>query len=182
MAVPIWQFRQLIQIFCVMIVPLSPYSPKRVNGYVQPLLDYLGLEARAAVLLRVSLSHGFTPEADNCHLNVWCQLRLLGGGVQHGWHLVQDPRHKFSEAIFHTVWRSETGELRDLTPRQDGEKKIMFVPDDTRAIELSNYNGSPAINTFASVKVVAGEVIEPLQPIKLVMQSDFAQRNGLWPW
>ena len=58
----------------------------------------------------------------------------------------------------------------------------MFVPDDTRAIELSNYNGSPAINTFASVKVVAGEVIEPLQPIKLVMQSDFAQRNGLWPW
>ena len=165
-----------------MVDRLRPYSPKKVNGYVQPLLNYLGLEAREAALLRVSKPHGFTPEENNCHLNVWCQLRAVGGSAQHGWQLAQDPKHRFSEAIFHTVWRTETGELRDLTPRQDGEKEILFVPDHTRAIELAEHGGSPAINTFSSVKAVAGKVFEPLHSIQIVMQSNFAQRHGLWPW
>ncbi len=165
-----------------MIVSLRPYSPKKVTGYVRPLLEYLRLDSADALLLPLSQSVGFVAEVSNCHLNVWCQTRGCLGTPQHGWQLAQDPRYKFGEAIFHTVWRMPSGELRDITPRADGEKLIMFVPDSARTIELASYEGRPAINTFSSVKAISGEVVEPLKRIQIVMQSDFAERHGLWPW
>ena len=167
---------------CIMMNSLRLYSPKKVNGYVQPLITYLGLDASEVAFLSISKPHGFVPERNNCHLNVWCQLRELGGSAQHGWQIAHDPRHKFSEAIFHTVWKTDRGALMDITPRADGEKVIMFVPDHNRSIALVPDSGSPAINSFSNVKVLAGQVVEPLRSIQIVMQSDFAQRHGLWPW
>lgn len=163
-------------------LPLKPQSPRKVDAHLGCLLEYLGLAKESVVLLKYCRPLSFVPETENCHLNVWCQAREHGGQPQHGWVLAQDKSKMFSEAIFHTVWRSPDGKLVDVTPRVDSEKRLLFVPDLHRAIELSSYEGLPAINTFDNVRVLGDHFLTPLTEIKVVMQSDFAQRQGLWPW
>jgi hypothetical protein len=146
------------------------------------LLQYLELQESNVALLKYTRPESFEPEPAECHLNAWCQLRKIGGSVQHGWVLAQDKSQSFSEAIFHTVWRSPSGALVDVTPRSDGEKRLMFAPDDHRAIELASYEGLPAINTFDNVRMVSTTLLAPLETITVVLQSGFARRHGLWPW
>jgi hypothetical protein len=161
---------------------LRPESPSRVNTRVLPLIEYLGLDSESTVSLPLTRPRGFTPEVQNCHLNVWVASRAEGGAPQHGWILAQDVRHNFAEAIFHTVWRRSTGALVDVTPRLDNEKRVLFIPDPDRAIELSQFNGTPAINTFDNVRFKDRLLVSPLRRIQVVMTSQFALQHRLWPW
>lgn len=161
---------------------LRPMSPRKVDAHLRALLRYLGVDENDVILLKYTRPTSFDPEPQNCHLNTWCQLRAHGGNAIHGWLLAQDKPHMFSEAIFHTVWRSPDGRLVDVTPRTDAEKRLMFVPDRNRGIELASYEGRPAINTYNNVRMQGANVVTPLQPIQAVMQSSFAERQGLWPW
>jgi hypothetical protein len=62
-----------------------------------------------------------------CHLNVAHRVQHHGGERVFGWMIWTGPM--FTEGEFHSVWRSPDGELLDITPRADGEKFILFVPD-----------------------------------------------------
>lgn len=88
----------------------------------------------------------------------------------------------FAEAIFHTVWKAPDGRLVDVTPRMDLEKRLLFVPDRDRSIVLTEHEGRPAIHTFDNVRVLGNVLMTPLTEITVVMESDFTQRHGLWPW
>jgi hypothetical protein len=48
--------------------------------------------------------------------------------VQHGW-TVWYKQDYLIEGEFHAVWRSPEGVLSDITPKPDGERRILFVPD-----------------------------------------------------
>jgi hypothetical protein len=157
-------------------------SPRKVDAHLRALLHHLGLQDSAPVLLKYTRPTSFVPEQANCHLNTWCQLRAHGGDAVHGWVLAQDKAQMFSEAIFHTVWRSAEGKLVDVTPRPDAEKRVMFVPDPSRAIVLTDDEGRPAIDTYNNVRLSGANLVTPVQPIRVVMQSSFAERQGLWPW
>lgn len=50
-----------------------------------------------------------------------------GGEAVTGWTIWYQPEFLI-EAEFHMNWRSPDGELIDLTPKEDGEKQILFVP------------------------------------------------------
>jgi hypothetical protein len=134
------------------------------------------------VHLKFSKPIAFAPEPNNCHRNVWCQIRHAGGGARHGWVLAQDKAQSFAEAIFHTVWQSPDGRLVDITPRKDLEKRLPFAPDDTRQIVLAEHEGKPAIHTFDNVRMFQDRSVTPLKKITAVMLDGFAQRHGLWPW
>jgi hypothetical protein len=64
--------------------------------------------------------------ASNCHTNVFHLVREHGGERVNGWIIWEG---RFAEAEFHAVWRSPEGELYDVTPRADGEKTVLFLPD-----------------------------------------------------
>ena len=157
-------------------------SPKKIDRQIAGLLDYLNVDPAQAARLKLSMPANFAPEPDNCHLNVWCQLKHAGGEPQHGWVLAQDKSKSFAEAIFHTVWRSPDRLLVDITPRKDFEKRLLFVPDNDRRIVLTEHAGQPAIHTFDNVRVLGTSLMTPLTPITVVMQDGFAQRHSLWPW
>ena len=160
----------------------SPQSPKKIDATLRGLVDYLGLDPGTAVQLKYSKPDAFEPEHDYCHFNVWCQLRQVGGTPQPGWVLAQDKQKSFAEAIFHAVWRHPDGRLIDVTPRKDKEKRLLFVPDLTRSIVLTSYDGKPAIHTFDNVRLLGNSLMTPLTEITVVMEGDFPQRQGLWPW
>jgi hypothetical protein len=65
--------------------------------------------------------------AGQCHMNVLQQVRTHGGSRCNGWLIWE--MAPFDEAIFHCAWQSPYGELLDITPRDDGEEYILFVPD-----------------------------------------------------
>jgi hypothetical protein len=71
---------------------------------------------------------------ENCFLNVPTHVATAGGSVQHGWMIWEHPG-VLIEGIFHVVWLKPDGQLLDITPTRDGEKQILFLPDNVRKWE-----------------------------------------------
>lgn len=76
----------------------------------------------------VSVEPGEACEPGGCFQNVRAIVRRLGGSVQHGWRMREQPS-VFVEGEFHAVWRRPEGGLVDVTPRDDGLSEILFLPD-----------------------------------------------------
>ncbi len=66
-------------------------------------------------------------EIDKCHVNVDEHVKSHGGTPIYGWIIWQSPA--LLHALFHCNWLSPSGELIDITPKVDGETKILFLPD-----------------------------------------------------
>lgn len=163
-------------------IRFSPQSPKKIDKTVGSIIAYLALGAAEAVHLKFTKPTTFEPEPDFCHFNAWLQAKSFGGKPQSGWVLAQDKQKSFAEAIFHTVWLSPDNKLVDVTPRKDSEKRLLFVPDRSRSIVLASHEGRPAIHTYDNVRLLSGALMTPLTEVTIVMESDFPQRHGLWPW
>jgi len=75
------------------------------------------------------------PEAEaivnECFSNVEAKIKKDCGSIVYGWQLWEWP-HVLIEAEFHAVWRSSHGKLKEITPKQDCEEKILFLPDPKR--------------------------------------------------
>ena len=67
----------------------------------------------------------------DCFGNVENYMKKNGGGVQHGWIIWEIPNFSL-EAEFHAVWVNGESEYIDITPKADGENKILFLPDSKR--------------------------------------------------
>jgi hypothetical protein len=65
--------------------------------------------------------------------NVTAMVKKHGGSTQHGWTMREQTY--FAEGEFCAVWRCLDGRLIDVTPRADGQTKILFLPDSTRVWE-----------------------------------------------
>lgn len=65
-----------------------------------------------------------------CFSNVADMVADKGGAPQHGW-LIWLARGLWVNAEFHVVWQAPDGGLFDVTPKPDGESRIMFMPDPT---------------------------------------------------
>jgi len=69
--------------------------------------------------------------------------------------------------------------MHDVTPRADGEKRIMFVRDRERSITLCSYEGRPALNSFDNVRIRCGIILTPLRRVIIVPQTDMIYKYGL---
>jgi hypothetical protein len=67
-------------------------------------------------------------ELNGCFDNVRRLVAKLGGSIQHGWRISEQPQ-VYVEAAFHAVWRSSDGSLIDVTPRAGEQTRILFLPD-----------------------------------------------------
>jgi len=122
-------------------IKFNSSSPKKVNVAVRNIAQHLCLDVGNAVLLKFHRPMEFKPELQNCFFNVWVQINFKGGGFQHGWLIAQDTAKDFIEAQFHAVWVDPNGDYVDITPRADGQKRVMFIPDFDRQIRLTHSDG-----------------------------------------
>jgi hypothetical protein len=74
--------------------------------------------------------------ARECFFNVRDQVAREGGESVLGWTIWEWPS-TLIEAEFHAVWRSPTGRLLDLTPKDQGESTILFLEDPTASYDYS---------------------------------------------
>lgn len=78
------------------------------------------------------------PEAgavvNECFPNVQAKIAHADGHMLCGWQLWEWP-HVLVEAEFHAVWVTPEGDMVDITPKPEGEARILFVPDERRRYE-----------------------------------------------
>ncbi len=69
-----------------------------------------------------------------CFHNVWRQVEQHGGSIAFGWAIWIWPQ-VFVEAEHHAVWEKD-GKVLDITPREDGESEVLFLPDPERTYDF----------------------------------------------
>jgi len=73
-------------------------------------------------------------DVNECFNKVKNHVRIHGGSIQYGWIIWEIP-NIFLDAEFHAVWVNPSGDFIDITPKPDGEKIILFLPDSLRVYE-----------------------------------------------
>jgi hypothetical protein len=66
----------------------------------------------------------------SCNVGVAEKIKSDGGTIRFGWCICEYPR-LFLAAEFHAVWENHAGQLVDITPKPDGETRIVFAGDAT---------------------------------------------------
>ena len=69
---------------------------------------------------------------NECFENVSNVVSAEGGERVIGWAVWEWP-NTLIEAELHAVWKSPDMRLTDVTPRSDGESRVLFIPDSSRA-------------------------------------------------
>ncbi|HVU25768.1 MAG TPA: hypothetical protein VHE13_16680 [Opitutus sp.] len=107
-------------------------TPKTIHEGVIRLCAKIGATQAPVFIPAAKPESGFLPLY--CFENSQAKVETSGGSVVLGWTLWEFPRVMI-EGEFHAVWRSPDGVLVDVTPRPDGEERILFVPDVSRRYE-----------------------------------------------
>ncbi|WP_159993920.1 hypothetical protein [Roseomonas sp. 18066] len=111
-------------------------SPLPKPAIVKQFLRRLRL-ARSAILPLTEVDPRYA--GGQCHINVAHRVREAGGKVVPGW-IVRSSM--INEVVHHAVWQPpNSADLIDLTPRGQGEDRIVFLPDPARRIAPSAVPG-----------------------------------------
>ena len=100
---------------------LNVTTPRAISDNVIKLRDHLGLSSEPVfvpVEVNAAAIHG------DCFKNVSEKIATSGGQLQYGWTVWESP-DQLIEGEFHAVWVSPEDRFVDVTPKPDGEKKIV---------------------------------------------------------
>lgn len=99
-----------------------------------------------------------------CFFNVMEKVEREGGSIRYGWIIWENPK-VWLLGEFHAVWEGPDGELIDITPKADGERRILFQPDGHRVYEfapvarvIQPLSGSPAVAAQAHLTLARERV------------------------
>jgi hypothetical protein len=155
-------------------------TPEIVDASIQTVLAALELRAEDAQWLKFDHPAGFLPRPSECHLNARIERKLQrGGSVTSGWVVWQDKANAIVVAMFHALWRSPEGALRDVTPREDGEEKVLFVPDEQRRTILSSHLGIPKLESYENWTIQRGRVVLSGKPKVYFLDSPLVSEFNL---
>jgi hypothetical protein len=71
----------------------------------------------------------------DCFYNVRKAIESFGGKFAYGWMIWLWP-NVLIEAEHHALWETSGGRLVDITAKTDGERKIVFLPDDSATYDF----------------------------------------------
>lgn len=148
-------------------------TPKEVTKHVRRLMSKIA-PGRDAIYLTVQPEHG--AQVSECFPNVIEKISREGGSMLCGWQIWEWP-HVLVEAEFHAVWVSPNGSLTEITPKQDGEGMILFVPD-----PQLTYNGSAKDNVRLPIRddlLVHHFIKASEEKVAVMNRGDRADKYGI---
>jgi hypothetical protein len=114
--------------------PVEPYS-----SAVSYLMSKLAPNTDPVRLPFTNLGSPYA--ARFCQANSSHRAKAAGGERVDGWMIWENLR--FAEAEAHSVWRDPNGDLKDITPRVDGDEFILFLPDPSARVTEYFVKGKP---------------------------------------
>lgn len=131
-------------------------TPQHIHAFVNELVTKIDTGTNPAYL---PVKPDAGAQLGECFFNVRRKISKDGGQLQHGWCVWELPG-LYIEGEFHGVWVCPTGEMIDVSPKHEGELRILFLPDNERyfdEIEFSRrdniripINKSPVVKEFIS--------------------------------
>jgi hypothetical protein len=104
-------------------------------------------------------------KARYCLSNCEAEQNRTGESVVYGWIIWEDRKKYFIEAEFHAVMRQLNGQLRDITPRIDGEARVLYISDPTRTPQRVDER---TWRSWTSYKSIQGIIVEEAVPAAFV--------------
>lgn len=108
-------------------------------------------------------------EYQECFSNVENYIKKYGGRLQQGWTIWEIPK-KFIEAEFHAIWVDDDGDHIDISQKQDGEERILFLKDSQKEI-----TGKPVGN----IRKVLQDTAE-FRTMKIIGEKQFEIFSKYW--
>jgi hypothetical protein len=155
---------------------LMPYetTPPAITAKIRKFAQELS-PGQEPVFVQVEPKPG--AKKNECHLNVERFAKDNGGSPVYGWTIWQSPI--YLDAEFHAVWRDERDVLLDITPKADGERRILFVPDPARrwegiCVASRHYplSDTSAVRDLLEVAHEMGTIQEKYRPDEFFSQDD----------
>ncbi len=103
--------------------------PKSINELVVEFCSYLCCDKKP---LYVQIEPEKHSKPLLCYLNVEKKVKHDGGTSVFGWSIAEY-RDIFLEAQHHAIWRSQSGNLMDITPAEFGNNMSLFLEDPHRS-------------------------------------------------
>jgi len=107
-------------------------TPPEIDSAVREFCSEIKSES-SPVYVKVAPREFARPK--ECFHNVRSAIESFGGECAYGWTIWLWPS-VFIEAEHHSVWKTPGGRLLDITPKADGEKKIVFLQDDSATYDF----------------------------------------------
>ncbi|MBU1276843.1 MAG: SEC-C domain-containing protein [Proteobacteria bacterium] len=96
---------------------------------------------------------------DECFYNVKDYVLKKGGRPLYGYTIWEWP-NVLLEAEFHCIWESEQKELIDVSKKRGNEKKVLFLPDESKHFNFNSRIREPNIRLPLSTNSFVAEFIE----------------------
>jgi hypothetical protein len=138
-----------------------PTTPRKISGRIKRFIRTLGTDTTPQFLRFTYVSKKYLPRY--CLNNCEAENKSNGHRIVFGWVIWELKKQRFIEAEIHAVIE-RAGELVDITPRVDGEEKILFVPDPNRTTERIN---ATTWRSWSNQKLLNGKVDEKTQPSEI---------------
>lgn len=108
--------------------------PKEVTPTIRKLCQQINPGERP-VGIPVEVVAGAVP--NECYGNVVMKIATSGGTIQYGW-AIWEWQDVLVEGELHAVWRSPENKLICVSPKANGEKRILFLPDNSQTWDEKN--------------------------------------------
>ena len=117
-----------------------------------------------------------------CFRNVLDHASTHGGGPLYGW-IIWGAPGLYWNAEFHCVWMQPHGGLLDITPKADGERGVLFAPDQTFPEEFNFFqrpnNRRIRVYGMEEKKALVEAKILGLSEASLAYEMRKADKKGL---
>ena len=140
----------------------DPTTPRKISGSIKRFIRTLGTDENPRFLPFTYSSDKYLPLY--CLSNCEAENRKTGNQVVFGWVIWELRQKGFIEAEFHAVMK-RGNDFVDITPRVDGEAKILFVPDPNR---IAKRVDARTWRSWTNQKSRNGHVTHETQPMNRV--------------
>ncbi|PKN36987.1 MAG: hypothetical protein CVU62_12900 [Deltaproteobacteria bacterium HGW-Deltaproteobacteria-2] len=110
-------------------------TPQKISKRIRSFINTLGDIDEPEYLLFTNCSNKYLPQ--HCLSNCEAESHFTDSPVVFGWVIWEDKKTRSMVAEFHAVIRRKN-KLVDITPRVDGESRVLFVPDKERVASRLN--------------------------------------------
>jgi hypothetical protein len=142
-----------------------PFVPKIGDRHLTTLIEKIGINAQP-VYIDIMPERGAIE--NECFPNVNEKIKKEGGSIITGWQIWKT--QNLIEAEFHAVWKSDSNNLLDVTPKQISFSQILFIEDNERV-----YDGSQIDNVRINISgnTLADDLISVCEAIFKIENKGF---------
>ena len=148
-------------------------TPKTIDSDITDFCEYISNNNKPYFL---KINPFQWSKVNCCDLNVKKVIREKGGKIIFGFKIWSIPK-MYVEASLHCIWEDSNGNLVDITPNEDGEKTVLFLPDSRlNTVRLKRKGDKPRLALKESLKKFINSLVEE----EITIHFEYPTDEDIW--